>query len=43
LRVFFWRRRWFATYRALEDADSDYLSPPEHEPLLRITYDARLG
>ncbi|HEV3459855.1 MAG TPA: hypothetical protein VHG32_25190 [Thermoanaerobaculia bacterium] len=40
LRVIFWRRRWFATYRALEDADSDYLSPPEHEPLLRITFDA---
>jgi hypothetical protein len=40
LRVLFWCRRWFATYRALEDADSEYLSPAEHEPLLRITHDA---
>ena len=39
LRVFFWLKRWFATYRALEDADSNYLSPADHEPLLRITYD----
>jgi hypothetical protein len=39
LRFFFWRSRWFMTYRALEDDASDYLSAVEHEPLLRITYD----
>jgi hypothetical protein len=39
LRILFALGRWWATYRALEDDDSDYLPAADHQPLLRITYD----
>jgi hypothetical protein len=39
LRIFFAHRRWWATYRALEDEDSDWLPAADHQFLLRITYD----